>query len=349
MPVDKQFLEQCIVEASDGDQEFATALRDKLSKSDALAAKFVAGYMRNADYTKKTQELADQRKQFDGQTGQLDTLRKALEAAETEKNNILKELAGHRIGTAKARELMRLLQEKYQLTDEDLPGMSDLIETAKKGKPVDTTDDLDTRFKTFGDDLMARMEKKFAGAMVPELGAMAAMPLIWQEISREHQELTGKNLSYAEAQEILKSAREGGRSLRDVWEEKFQIGGDSGLRMVKRDERLKAQWQSDREKAEAAERDKRALEVVTPAQADFGSGPNVSPVFKTKFREFPSDPNAQPGQQQQQAVGKDGVPVVVAQPGQHVRQEGGGHKPTGAQRAAQKFISQQTTQGRKTA
>ena len=349
MAVDKQLLEQCVLEAAGDDAEMADFLRKRYAANDNLAAKFVGGYMRTADYTKKTQELSSQRQQFEQQGAQLDTVRKALEAAEKEKDGILKELAGHRIGTAKARELMKMLQEKYQLTDADLPGMSDLIETAKKGKPVDTTEDVDARIKAAVADAESRMEKKFAGAMVPELGAMAAMPLIWQEISREHQELTGKNLSYAEAQEILKSAREGGRSLRDVWEEKFQIGGDSGLRMVKRDERLKAQWQSDREKAEAAERDKRALEVVTPAQADFGSGPNVSPVFKTKFREFPSDPNAQPGQQQQQAVGKDGVPVVVAQPGQHVRQEGGGHKPTGAQRAAQKFISQQTTQGRKTA
>jgi len=346
MAVDKQILEACILEASGDDAEMATFLRERYAKNDSLAAKFVGGFMRTDDYTKKTQGLASQRQQFEQQNVQIDTLRKALEAAEGEKGSILKELAGHRISTAKARELMKLLQEKYQLTDEDLPGMSDLIETSKKGKPVDTTEDVDARIKAAVAEAETRMEKKFAGAMVPELGAMASLPLIWQDIQREHQELTGKGLSYKESTEILETARKEGKSLRDVWETKFQIDGDSGLRMQKRDERLKAGWASEREAADAAARSKAALEVVTPAQADLGSGPGISLAFKTKFKQFESDPNAQPGRV---ANGTDGVPVVVAQPGQHVRQEGGGRGPTGAQRAAAKYLSNQQQAGRKTA
>ena len=338
MPVDKQFLEQCIAEASDGDQEFATALRAKLSANDTLAAKFVAGYMRNADYTKKTQELSDQRRQFDGQSGQLDTLRKALEAAEMEKANILKELAGHRIGTAKARELMKLLQEKYQLTDEDLPGMSDLIETSKKGKPVDTTEDVDSRIKAAVAEAETRMEKKFAGAMIPEIGAMAAMPRVWGSIEREHKDLTGKDLSDEEATAILQDARTNNKSLRQSWEDKFGIGGSDGLRMRKRDEKLKSQWQADREKEEADKRSKQALEVVTPAQADLGSGPNISSAFKTRFRTFEMDPN-----KPAQAAG-DGVPTLKVEPGQHVRQAGD-RGPSAAQRAAAKFLEKVNTGG----
>jgi hypothetical protein len=343
MAVDKQLLEQCIIEAAGDDADLAKALRDKLNANDALAAKFVGGFMRTSDYTKKTQELAGQRQQFEAGSAELANVRKALEAAETEKGAIMKELAGHRISTAKARELMKLLQEKYQLTDEDLPGMSDLIETSKKGKPVDTTEDLDSRFAKFGEKLMADMEKRFVTALTPELGAMANLPLVWNEITREHEELTGKRLTFSEQQEILKAARDSNRPLRDVWEEKFGISGDAGLRMQKRDEKLKAGWTTERETAEAAARSKAALEVVTPTQADLGTGPGISLAFKTKFKEFPMDPNAQPGQQQQQQ-GKDGTPTLVAQPGQHVRQAGN-RGPTGAQRAAAKYLEQMNKGG----
>jgi hypothetical protein len=333
MAVDKKMLEQCILEAAGDDAEMATFLRERYAKNDTLAAKFVGGFMRTADYTQKTQELSTQRQQFEAGATELANVRKALEAAEGEKAGIMKELAGHRISTAKARELMKLLQEKYQLTDEDLPGMSDLIETAKKGKPVDTTEDLDTRFKAFGDDLMKRMETRFVTALTPELGAMANLPLIWNEISREHEELTGKRLTFTEQQEILKAARDGNKPLREVWEEKFNIAGEAGLRMQKRDEKLKQGWTTERETAEAAKRSADALNVVTPVAADLGTGPGISPAFKTRFRTFEMDPNKAPT-----PVG-DGVPTLNVAPGQHVRQTGD-RGPTGAQRAAAKYLEQ---------
>ena len=341
MPVDKQVLEQCIAEAADGDAEMATFLRTRYAANDALAAKFVGGYMRSSDYTKKTQEIADERKQFAGSADQLKTLRAALTAAETEKNTILKDLAGHRVSTAKARELMKILQDKYQLTDEDLPGMSDLIETSKKGKPVDNTDDLDARFAALKSDILKEAETRFAGAMIPELGAMATLPIIWQDINREHLELTGKPLTFAEQQEIFKVAKEGkSGGLRDVWEQKYNIGGDAGLRMQKRDERLKVDWSAEREKAEADRASKAALERVAPQQIDLGTGRNISAAFQTKFKQFEMDPSkpavADPG----------GVPSLAVAPGQHVRQTGN-RGPSGAERAAAKFL--QGAQNRKTA
>jgi hypothetical protein len=341
MAVDKQILEKCIKRAAGSDTEFADYLRDKYSKNDQLAVDFVGGFMANDDYTQKTQGLAEQRKQYESQSSQLESTRKALEAAEVEKNQILKDLAQHRVSTAKARELMQILSDKYQLTDEDLPGMSDLIATAKKGKPVDNTPDIETRLAAFGDEMEKRIEKKFVGAMMPELSSMAALPLIWAEISREHQELTGKALTFAEQQEILKGAREGNRGLRDVWEEKYQIAGDTGLRMQKRDEKLKQSWQSEQEKAAAEARQKAALEVVTPVATDLGTGPGISRAFQTKFREYSPDPNAQPGQQFKPA---DGKPAVEVQPGQHVRQIGD-RGPTGAQRAAAKHLEKLATGG----
>lgn len=344
MALDKQLLENCILEAADGDAEMATYLRDRYSKNEASAAKFVGGFMRTSDYTKKTTELAGQRSQFESTTAQLEQVRKALTDAETEKSKIMSELAGQRISTAKARELMKLLQEKYALTDEDLPGMSELIETRKTGTPVDSTPSIDERLKSFGDDLMKQMDKRFQGAMIPELGAMASLPLIYQDIADEHFELTGKKLTAAEKQEMLKTARAENKPYRDVWEEKYNVVGDTGLRMQKRDERLRAEWQSDREKADANRLSKAALETVTPTARDLGTGPGISPAFKTQFKTYDMDPNKQSTQQ-----GADGVPSVTVMPGQHVRQTGGGREMSGAQRAAQKFLTQGGVPARKSA
>jgi hypothetical protein len=345
MPVDKALLESCIAEAAGDDAEMATFLRERYAKNDALAAKFVGGFTRTSDYTQKSQALAAERRTFESQAGQIDSIRKALEAAEAEKNSILRELAGHRVSTAKARELMKVLQEKYQLTDEDLPGMSDLIETAKKGKPVDTTDDLDTRLASFETSLMKKMEERFVGAMTPELGSLANLPLIWNEINREHEELTGKRLTFAEQQEILKAAQAGtdssmGKgSIYGIWQDKYQIAGDTGLRMAKRDERLKASWASERDAADAAKRSAAALEVVTPTQADLGAGPGISLAFKTKLGpRFETDPS-----KPAQGAG-DGVPSLNVQPGQHVRQSGD-RGPSAAQRAAAKFLEQRSGGG----
>src|SRR5690349_3901444 len=187
MPVDPKILEACIAEAAGEDAEMATFLRERYAKNDALATKFVGGFMRQADYTQKSMSMADEKKKYEGATKQLETVRHALEAAETEKNQILQDLSKHRVSTAKARELMKILQDKYQLTDEDLPGMSDLIETAKTRTPVDSTPDLDTKLADFKTSIMSEMEKKFVGALTPELSAMANLPLIWNEIGREHE------------------------------------------------------------------------------------------------------------------------------------------------------------------
>jgi len=334
MAVDKQLLESCIAEAAGDDQEMVTFLRDRYSKNDALAAKFVGGFTRTQDYTRKTQELADQRKQLDGQsstlTQQLEATRRALEAADGEKNKVLRELADHRISTAKARELMTMLQEKYQLTDDDLPGMSDLIATAKTGKVVDKTDDLETRLATMRAEMKKEYEGILANTLIPELGSMAALPLVWQEIGREHQELTGKPLTFSEQQEILKTAQTNKQPLRSVWEEKYQISGDNGLRMQKRDERLKQTWQSESEAAAAAKRSQDALNVVAPQKTDLGDGPGISAAFKTKFRQYEMDPN-------KAATPADGVPTLNVEPGQHVRQSNGNRIPA-SQRAAAKFL-----------
>jgi len=342
MPVDKRLLEQCINEAADGDQEMVKFLTERYAANDAAATKFVGGFMRTADYTKKTQELSSQRTQFEQQSSQLETMRTALERVESEKNRILNDLANSRVSTAKARELMTLLRDKYQLSDDDLPGMSDLIETRKSGTVVDSTPSVDDRLKAFKTEIMADMRKEFVGSLMPELGALANLPLVWNEVSREHEELTGKRLSYAEQQEILESARKDNKPIRAVWEEKYGISGDDGIRMKKRDERIISEQRAQWEKEQAERMSRQALEQVTPSGHEIGAGPGISSVFKTKFQER-GDPNA-PTTTQPPAAKSD-APAVTVLPGQHVRQTGGANRPPAAQRAAQKYMEKMNNGG----
>ena len=69
MPVDQKLLESCILEAAGDDAEMATFLRERYAKNDGLAAKFVGGFTRTADYTQKSQALAAERKQLETQSG----------------------------------------------------------------------------------------------------------------------------------------------------------------------------------------------------------------------------------------------------------------------------------------
>lgn len=339
--VDKALLESCILEASGDDKEMADFLRDRYTKNDALAAKFVGGYTRTQDYTKKTQDLAKERETFQSTQAQLQTVRQQLEAAETEKNKIMRDLADGRTTVARAREMFKILHEKFELSDDDLPGISEMIATAKTGKVVDKTPDIEERLTQLRAEITKDLEKKFVESLAPELGSMAGLPIIWQDISRQHQELTGKSLTLAEQQDILKTARDSNRSLVSVWEEKYNIAGESGLRMQKRDEGLRAQWEEDRKKKDADELSKRALETVNgrPKGPEL-DGVGISPAFKTNFRTFDPDPN-KPATPQ-----GDGVPSLAVLPGQHVRQVGR-QGPSGGQRAAQKFLEQRSGAGTK--
>ena len=343
--VDRALLESCIAEATDGDKEMADFLRERYTKNDALAAKFMGGYTRTQDYTQKTQKLSEQQKQFEGQSRQLETLRSQLESAETEKNKMMKDLATGRITVAKARAIAETLKTQYSLTDDDLPGLSDLIETAKTHKVVDKTDDLDTRMSDLESRITKSLEEKFVKTLGHELGAMADLDVIWPQIAYEHEQLTGKPMTSKERQEILNAARSGEGGIVAVWEKKFHITDDDrgrGLRTQKMLENERKTWETEREKTEADKRSKDALNVVTGQrdQPDFGEGPGISNAFKTKFRTFEMDPN------KPAVADHGGVPSLEVKPGQHVRQTGD-RGPSGAQRAAQKFLEQRSAAGTK--
>jgi len=346
MPVDKALLDSCIAEAAGDDAEMATFLRDRYAKNDALAAKFVGGFTRTQDYTQKTQALSAKEKEFGTKSAaleqQLAAARTQLAAADAEKNKMMKDLAAGRITVAKAREIGKLLKEKYELTEDDLPGISELIETAKTGKVTDDTPDLETRLTAMRAEITKELEQKFVSSLGSELGAMAKLDVIWPRIMYDHEQLTGKRMTAEEQEEILTAAQRGEGGIVQVWENKFGIAGDTGLRMKKRDEEMRKSWETDREKKDAEKRSQDALNVVTGNrdQPDLGTGPGVSAAFKTRFRTFEMDPS------KPAVADNGGIPSLEVKPGQHVRQTGD-RGPTGAQRAASKFLAGRSGTGTK--
>src|SRR5215475_7316218 len=153
MPVDKETLKATLREAVGDDGELYAVLEQKLLANDQMATKFLGGYMRNRDYTQKSQQLATDRQDWEGKSknmeGQLEQYRQMLEAAETEKGKVLKDLAAHRITVAQSNARLKHLKDVYQLSDDDVPDIPDQIKTFTSREPVDTSTDLDAKFSAF--------------------------------------------------------------------------------------------------------------------------------------------------------------------------------------------------------
>ena len=294
MPVDKENLKTTIREAVGDDNELYALLEQKLLANDATATQFLSGFMRNRDYTQKTQALATDRQTMDGQiqtyNGQIDQYRKLLDAAEADKQNVLKDLASQKMTVAQAHARLKHIKDTYNLSDDEIPAFGDLIDTKQRGKPVDSSEDLDKRFQSFREE----MGKYIADKLVPELGGMAQLDIVWSDIRDEHRELTGKRLSAKEAQELLTEADKRGRngrpiSLKSLWEEKYDV---STLRMKHHDDELikehKAKWEADAQ----AKRSEEALSGVRPSVP--GEGLRTSQIFEHKFKVHEEGPAAAP-------------------------------------------------------
>lgn len=314
MPVDQAVLKAAIEEASAGDAEIASLLAEKFAKNDNAAVAFVGGFMRNKDYTTKTQAVAGEKKKYEEQIA---LYQQNLEAAETDKTKILKDLANQKVTVAQANARLQAVKETYQLGDDDIPPMGDLIDTRKSGKVHDSTADLDERFANFE----KKFEDKITKTLLPELAGMTNLDIVWDDIRGEHRELTGKRLSIKEQQDILKTARESNRSLADVWEEKFGIG--DARKKVEREAIVKeerAKWEAEL----TARRSQEAMEGIRPGAQD-ETGLRLSPVLHKQFAER-------------------GTEIVEAKPGEHTRvpvkmpSADQRESLTGAERAAKAFL-----------
>jgi len=289
MPVDRETLKSTIREAVGEDGELYAILEQKLLASDDLATKFLGGFMRNRDYTTKTQALASDRQTMEGQAkqleGQVEQYRQMLEAAEVEKAKVLKDLAGHKISVAQSNARLKHIKEVYQLSDDDIPNIPDQIETFQSRRPVDTSTDIDTRLADFKKEFRDDISKYIAEKLVPELGGMAQLDIVWSDIRDEHRELTGKRLSAKESQELLNEADRRSRagkpiSLKALWEEKYDA---SALRQKHHDDSLSKELRAKWDAEQAAKISEAALAGVHPLGPD-QQGLRTSQIFGHKFK-----------------------------------------------------------------
>jgi hypothetical protein len=273
MAVDKATLEAHVRDAVGDDKELVEAMMKRLTADDALAAKFIGGYTRTADYTQKTQTLAEERKALATAEKQVKEqvalATQQLQDAETEKAKIMRDLAQQRISTATANSRLQSVKEAYGLSDDDIPPMTDLIDTRKSGKVIDNTPEMEDRLKALKEEIRAEVRKDMAETLIPELGGMASLPIVWGDITSQHRELTGKSLSAKEQQDILKTASAEKKSLVQVWEEKFDI---PETRLKRRDEdtikRERQKWEDE----QTAKRSQEAMEGIRPSQEVVGVG-----------------------------------------------------------------------------
>lgn len=296
MPVDKEALRATIREAVGDDGDLYSILEQKLLANDATATSFLSGFMRNKDYTTKTQALANDRRSLDGdkQTleGQVNQYKELLEAAEQDKAKVLRDLAQQKVTVAQAHARLKHIKETYALSDEDIPPFQDLIDTKHSGRPVDSSGgDIDAKLAAFKAD----MTKYLAEKLVPELGGMAQLDIVWADIRDEHRELTGKRLSAKEAQELFTEAdkrHRAGRptSLKQLWEEKYDA---PVLRQKKHDEELikneRAKWDTE----EQTRRSEAAMQGIHPSAPD-QTGLRTSQIFNHKFNVREDQPGAAP-------------------------------------------------------
>lgn len=289
MPVDKEALKDAIREAVGDDGELYALLEQKMLANDKIATQFLGGFMRNRDYTSKTQALANDRQTMDADRktmeGQVEQYRQLLEAAEVEKAKVLKDLAQHKIDVATSQARLKHIKQTYQLSDDDIPNIPDQIETYQTRRPVDSSTDIDTKLSEFKKDFKDELSKYLAEKLVPELGGMAQLDIVWADIRDQHRELTGKRLSAKEAQDLLNEADRRGRagkpiSLPALWEEKYNV---PELRQKHHDEDLTKKLRADWEAEQTARLSEAAMAGLRPVGPD-QQGLRTSQILAHKFK-----------------------------------------------------------------
>ena len=290
MPVDKEVLKATIREAVGDDADLYKLLEEKLTANDQVATQFLGGFMRNKDYTQKSQGLADDRRTMEGQ---VDQYRQLLESAESDKAKVMKDLAAHKVSVAEAHARLKHIKSTYALSDDEVPPFQDLVDTSRRGRPVDTSMEVDVDSKLAAFE--KKIEKYIADKLVPELGGMAQLDIVWADLRDEHRELTGKRMTAKEAQELLVEADKRGRSgrpisLKALWEEKYDA---PKLREKKHDDELikseRSKWDAEMQ----AKRSEEALQGIHPSTGD-QTGLRTSQIFNHKFQVHEEAPAAAP-------------------------------------------------------
>lgn len=277
MPVSKEDLETRINEVAGGDETLAASLREIYGKSESAATRFVGGFTRTDDYTRKTQDLAKQKTQLAAVQTEFE---ERLTEAEKAKDKIMRDLANERISAGTANARLMTLKEKYALDDDDIPTPADVKKTASSGTVVDSTD-LDAKFAAFETRLMSEVTKK----LVPELTSLARLGPIMNDIAYEHEKLTGKRMTRKEQEDLLQEASKSDKTVQNFWEEKYQI---QDKRLDLRDRSNKEKWQAEWDAELKRKQSEEAISGIRNRNAEQDpANDNGSPIFRRKFEATP--------------------------------------------------------------
>ncbi len=314
MAVSREQLAEYVAELGLPEEQTKT-LTDTLLANDKAATQFVGQRLRHADYTKKTQELTQHKQNIEAQaTEQITQYATQLSAAQNKIQAIMADMEKESISAATANARLRKVKETYNLSDEDIPAIEGVAKPAGTAPNAPSgTVDIDAKLTDFRNSLLKTIRE--------DLMAMPRVSAIQADISQEHYELTGKRLSRAEHNELLELATKNKIRLEDAWEQKFNI---PSLRTSKSDDEKKKKWQAEWEAEQRTKNSDAAMAGVRPHdpnQSNF-----QSPVLGKKFQESvdPARPAA------------DKSPATPASPASPATV--GGPKPSGAERAAAKFL-----------
>lgn len=282
------------------DEEVAT-LERILGKDKVLPALNDQVLMRG-DYTQKTQQLADQRKQL-----------------EAEVNNVLQEradLAAWRKGVdekyqkaVRDLEAARITQNQFEqrirtIADQNGLDPAQLLDGIAVSNPQNGNGALANGAGANGAagnpqyltqaDIDKLLNQKFG-----ELGILASgVPAELFDIAFEHQQLTGKPLSGAV--ELWRTAVKEGKSLRDKWEGQYSI---PQLRKDKEREQIRAE---ERAKLDAEYTAKLSENTLHPGAAQPGLTQRHSVMFEKEMKTPAEREAAAAGTTSQNGVGSNG-------------------------------------------
>jgi hypothetical protein len=235
-----------------------------LLSKDKVASRVKDGYLMRQDYTRKTTELATERKKLEDDHKRLLEWEKEARAKVDKLNS---DLEAKKVTLAQYQSRMERIAEDYGIEVKDLPGMEGDGSAAagaapQKGGAAAPDPKLTERFETFEKQLQT------AGRAFPELAAEL------HELGIDHQELFGKPLKGT--RDLVRKAMEQGLTLRAAWEQEHKVP-------EKRNEILREQIRGEeREKLEAEFR-QRTSELTLGGDRTKAPTPE-SPVLARNFK-----------------------------------------------------------------
>jgi len=312
MAVDQALLQQLVDEIPFQKADDKTYFLNSLKSDEAAATQFVGQRLRHVDYTKKTTDLAGERQTLAQKANeQVRSYAQELAAAQQKIKDAMLQLETEQISATKARAILARVKSTYNLSDEDIPK----IDGDGVVKPTPAAAGL-TEAKV--QEMMTSFQNDLLKKLAP-INSFPMIPVLINEMQAEHQQLTGQRLPEAKIREFMaKSSQENGPSLKQAWEEEFKIAD-----LRKQAERK--EWETEYKTKFEDEQKKLASEAALRGvkRGPDGQFKSLSPVIGRKYNEHVDSTN------------KDMVDNRIAQ---QAHDQVSGPKPSGAERAAAKWI-----------